>query len=84
MLVHFSSLPVKNLTLNWLSNFGPVTHLNLLKVGVVPGGRGLLPYKRLMGVCRWMGLHFHICIDYNGVAHFRIFWGKTVLHIYNN
>ena len=21
-------------------------------------------------------------IDYNGVAHFRIFWGKTVLHIY--
>ena len=84
MLVHFSSLPVKNLTLNWLSNFGPVTHLNLLKVGVVPRGRGLLPYKRLMGVCRWMGLHFHICIDYNGVAHFRIFGGKTVLHIHNN
>ena len=49
MLVHFSSLPVENLTLNWLSNFWPVTHLNLLKVGVVPEGRRVLPYKRLMG-----------------------------------
>ena len=32
-----------------------------------PGG-GLLPYKRLMGMCRWMGSHFHDWIDYNGVA----------------
>ena len=23
------------------------------------GGGGVLPYKRLMGMCRWMGLHFH-------------------------
>ena len=23
-------------------------------------------------MCRWMGLHFHDWIDYNGVAHFRI------------
>ena len=29
-----------------------------------------------------MGYHFHDWIDYNGVAHFRILWGKTVLHIY--
>ena len=52
---------------------------------------GVLPYKRLMGMCRWMGPHFHDWIDLNGVAfstellgvaHFRIFWGKTVLHIY--
>ena len=45
-------------------------------------GGGVLPYKRLMGMCRWMGSHFHDWIDYNGVAHFRIFGGKTVLHIY--
>ena len=23
------------------------------------GGGGVLPYKRLMGVCRWRGAHFH-------------------------
>ena len=23
------------------------------------GGGGVLPYKRLMGMCRWMGSHFH-------------------------
>ena len=40
----------------------------------------------------WMGLHFHDCIDYNGVAFskellewgrtFSDFWGKRVVHIY--
>ena len=55
-----------------------------------PGG--VLPYKRLMGMCRWMGSHFHDWIDYNGVAFsiellewgrtFSDFLGKTVLHIY--
>ena len=29
---------------------------------------GVLPYKRLIGMCRWMGSHFHDSIDYNGVA----------------
>ena len=33
-----------------------------------PGGGGVLPHKRLMGTCRWMGSHFHNWIDYNGVA----------------
>ena len=28
------------------------------------GGGGLLPYKRLMGMCSWMGSHFHEWIDY--------------------
>ena len=33
------------------------------------GGRGgLLPYKRLVGMCRWMGSHFQEWSDYNGVA----------------
>ena len=30
-----------------------------------PGG-GVLPYKRVMGMCRWMGSHFHDWIDYDG------------------
>ena len=34
---------------------------------IQPGG-GVLPYKRLIGMCRWMGSHFHDWIDYNGVA----------------
>ena len=46
------------------------------------GGGRVLPYKRLMGMCHWMGSHFHDWIDYNGVAHFQSFGGKTVLHIY--
>jgi len=53
----------------------------------------VLPYKRLMGMCRWMGSHFHDWSDYNGVAFsieftllewgrtFSDFCGKTVLHI---
>ena len=63
-------------------------HLRLLRP---PWGRGLLPYKRLMGMCCWMGSHFHDWNDYHGVA-FSIelrewgrivsdFWGKTILHI---
>ena len=57
-----------------------------------PRGGGILPDKRLMGMCSWMGSHFHDWSDYNGVtfstellgvAHFRIFCGrKTVLRIY--
>ena len=31
-------------------------------------GEAVLPYKRLMGMCRWMGSHFHDWSDYNGVA----------------
>ena len=41
------------------------------------GGGGGLPYKRLMGMFRWMGSHFHEWIDYNGVAFSRelLEWG---------
>ena len=56
------------------------------------GGGGLLPYKRLTGMCHWMGSHFHDWIEYNGVAFsiellewgrtFSDFRGKTVLHSY--
>ena len=43
------------------------------------GGGGALPYKRLMGMCRLMGSHFHDLIDYKGDA-FSIEllgWGRT-------
>ena len=54
-------------------------------------GGGVLPYKRLMWMCRWIGSHFHDWMDYNGVAFskellewghtFSDFWGKKDLHI---
>ena len=31
-----------------------------------PGG--VLPSKRLLGMCRWMGSHFHNWTDYKGVT----------------
>ena len=30
--------------------------------------QGVLPYKRLIGMCRWMWSHFHDWSDYNGVV----------------
>ena len=56
------------------------------------GGGGAVgtSFKRLMGMCRWMGSHFHDWTDFHGVAFskellewghtFSDFWGKTVLH----
>ena len=41
---------------------------NCLDVYSLRKGGGLLPYKRLMGMCRWMGSHFLDWIDYNWVA----------------
>ena len=34
----------------------------------VTNGEGVLPSKRLLGVCRWMGSHFHNWTDYNAVT----------------
>ena len=39
------------------------------------GGGGILPSKRLLGMCRWMGSHFHNWTDYNGVT-FLVEWGR--------
>ena len=41
---------------------------NCLLERLSPGVGGKLPYKRLLGMCRWMGSHFHDWTDYNGVA----------------
>ena len=49
----------------------PVKYEDSLQVpGIGTGGPrgGGLPYKRLVGMCRWMGSHFHDWIDYNGAA----------------
>ena len=35
---------------------------------VSAASRGVLPSKRLLGMCRCMGSHFHNWIDYNGVT----------------
>ena len=45
-------------------------HLSFFKT-LFPGGGGLLPYKGLMGMCHWMGSHYHNRIDYT----FSDFWG---------
>ena len=42
---------------------------------------GALPYKRLMGMCRWIGSHFHDWTDYNGVA-FSIEFTRMGSHIF--
>ena len=58
-------------------------HRIILYVGKGPGGGGVLPYKRLMGMCRWMESHFHDRIDYNGVVFSTelhvLEWGLTYL-----
>ena len=38
---------------------------------------GELPINGLMGMCRWMGSHFHDWTDYNGVAFSSIFYRVT-------
>ena len=36
---------------------------------ISPGGVGrVISCKRLLGMCHWMGSHFHNWIDYNGVV----------------
>ena len=43
------------------------------------GGGGATSYKKLMGMCRWMGSHFHDWIDFNGVTFLAELpeWGRT-------
>ena len=36
--------------------------------GIGHSGGEVLPYKRLLGMRRWMGSYFHLWIGYNGVA----------------
>ena len=40
---------------------------------------GALPGTRLLGMCRWMGSHFHNWVEYNGVTFLveLLEWGCT-------
>ena len=42
--------------------------IQITEIKVECNPRGVLPSDRLMGMCRWMGSHFHGWIDYNEVA----------------
>ena len=56
-----------------------IQNVILSRITYYPGGGGLLPYKWLMGMFRWVGSHFDDWSDYNGVA-FSIElleWGRT-------
>ena len=54
----------------WTSNLQRTKILpgNVWTLGSGIGPGGVLPNKRLMGRCRWMGSHFHDWMDYNGVV----------------
>ena len=74
----------KNVEL-WMPK-SPLEVLVDVQLQVKVSGGGVLSYKRILGMCRWMGSHFHDWIDYNGVAFsidllewgrkFSDFWGK--------
>ena len=64
-----------------------VKHTNLQTVRLNPtasqpqgGGGRALPYKRPMGMCRWMGSLFHDWSDYNRVAFSKelLEWGRAI------
>ena len=44
-----------------------IVRKKFMLVTIGPGG-GVLPYKRLRGMCRWMGSQFNDWSDYNEVA----------------
>ena len=48
-----------------IKSFLDVMICNDQLTGIIPGG--ILPSKRLLGMCRWMGSHFHNWTDYNGL-----------------
>ena len=56
-----------------------IQNRTFLVVVIRGGGGGGLPYNRLMGMCRWMGSHFHDWNDHNGVAFSieSLEWGRT-------
>ena len=51
----------------------------VFRIAIKPLGGGVLPYKRLMGMCCWMWSHFHDWIDCNGVTFLVVLleWGHT-------
>ena len=60
-------LPVKSVE-NIINKLYQLKLLWCTQGGAHLGPGGVLPYKSLMRMCRWMGSHFHDWSDYNGVA----------------
>ena len=68
---------------NYYSSFSLcMQEYKMYKYSCVPSE--LLAYKRLIGMCRWLGLDFHEWIDYNGVAFSRelLEWGSAFLFLF--
>ena len=67
--------------MNWRGKFGQLEILTKYWSSCSsydpPGG--VLPSKRLLGMCSWMGSHFHNWTDYNGVTFLveLLEWGRT-------
>ena len=63
------------LILSTLCHDRDMNNLNLFikDIQIPGGGGGTLPSNGLLGMCRWMGSHFHDSTDYNGVAFSSIF-----------
>ena len=47
-----------------MRSLGPEIRRSYKKKSVRRGGGGVLPSKRLLGMCRWTGSHFHSWTDY--------------------
>ena len=65
-------------TVWWRGDQIPVGHVYptvLIQGRVIPSNR-----LKLMEMCRWIGSHFHDCIDYNGVTFSKelLEWGRTL------
>ena len=50
-----------------INRFKPVSFV-VLHMHTAGCQGGILPSKRLLGMCHWMELHFHNWTDYNGVT----------------
>ena len=61
--------------------FAVNVNLSLSIIGPITPGGGVLPYKRLMGMCHWMRSHFDEWIDCNEVAFSMklLEWGRSFL-----
>ena len=59
--------------------FSVLNYLMFSRADISHSGGEVLPYKRLMGMRRWMESHFHVWIDYTGVAFLMglLKWGRT-------
>ena len=57
-------IPERNHSIGFYNTLQSVSYALPWWGGGGRGGRGVLPYKRLIGMCRWI---------FNGVSHFQIF-----------